>query len=158
MRSDPLSMVFESEQALTLFAKQCQTLLETPLSLHLEGEIGYGKTTFVRALFRALGVVGAIKSPTYTLFESYTLADKTLLHADFYRLSDPYELEFLGFDEMADEAFLVCVEWPEKGGQWLQAPDLKLSFSIVNDHARQLTVTAASEAGRRFVERLKVRT
>lgn len=145
-----------TEKELERFCLKISSHLPSRLVIHLIGEIGYGKSTFVRALFRALGIKGAIKSPTYTLFEQYELNEKRLLHADFYRLSSPEELEYLGFDELSEEANLVCVEWPEQGGKWLQTPDLRLSFSIVGEHERSLKVRAMSKAGASVIERLKM--
>ena len=67
--------------------------------VHLHGDLGAGKSTLARALLRALGVHGAIRSPTYTLVERYPLADGgEAWHLDLYRIGDAGELEFLGLD------------------------------------------------------------
>ena len=82
--------------------------------VHLQGDLGAGKSTLARALLRALGVSGAIRSPTYTLIERYPVEGGEAWHLDLYRIGDAGELEFLGLDDAA--AVLWLVEWPERGG------------------------------------------
>lgn len=92
----------------------------------LHGDLGAGKTTLARACLRGLGVVGAVKSPTYTLVEPYSLGDLRVLHMDLYRLSEPEELYGLGvFDEPPSGAWWL-VEWPEKGGALLPPSTLEI--------------------------------
>ncbi len=95
----------------------------------LHGDLGAGKTTLARACLRALGAVGAVKSPTYTLVEPYDLAGRRVLHMDLYRLSEPEELYGLGvFDEPPSLAWWL-VEWPEKGGALLPPATLKINLT-----------------------------
>jgi len=92
--------------------------------VHLCGDLGAGKTTFARALLGALGVGARIKSPTYSLIESYEAGDLSIHHLDLYRIAAADELEFLGLSDLAAGRFLLLVEWPERGGNALPAPDL----------------------------------
>jgi tRNA threonylcarbamoyladenosine biosynthesis protein TsaE len=111
-------------------------LLGTPESdspcrvVFLRGELGSGKSTFARGVLRALGVQGPIKSPSYTLLETYELPTITAIHLDLYRLLDPEELEHLGLPDYHRPGFLWLVEWPERGAGRLPAPDLQLQFSM----------------------------
>jgi tRNA threonylcarbamoyladenosine biosynthesis protein TsaE len=98
--------------------------------IELRGELGAGKSTFARGVLRALGVRGAIKSPSYTLLETYDLADAHAIHLDLYRLLDPAELENLGLPDYHRAGFLWLVEWPERGAGRLPAPDERFEFSI----------------------------
>jgi tRNA threonylcarbamoyladenosine biosynthesis protein TsaE len=102
----------------------------------LRGELGSGKSTFARGVLRALGVQGSIKSPSYTLLETYELPEITVVHLDLYRLLDPDELEQLGLADYHRPGFLWLVEWPERGGGRLPAPDLELQFSIGSEAHR----------------------
>jgi tRNA threonylcarbamoyladenosine biosynthesis protein TsaE len=118
--------------------------------VHLLGDLGAGKSTLARALLRALGVIGTIRSPTYTLVEQYPLARGGLaLHLDLYRIGDPGELEFLGLD---GEARLWLVEWPERGQGALPAADLVVALAVDGDgrrcvlHARTPTGAAWLDA------------
>lgn len=96
----------------------------------LHGTLGAGKTTLARACLRALGATGAVKSPTYTLVEPYTLAALRVLHMDLYRLAEPEELYGLGvFDEPPSSAWWL-VEWPEKGGALLPPATLEIHLSV----------------------------
>ena len=102
----------------------------------LRGELGSGKSTFARGVLRALGVTGPIKSPSYTLLETYELPAITAVHLDLYRLNDPDELEHLGLADYHRPGFLWLVEWPERGVGRLPAADLALQFSIGPDGHR----------------------
>lgn len=119
-----------------------------PLSLHLSGPLGAGKSTFARALLRSLGVQGAIKSPSYALIEPYRIGDMQLLHADLYRLKDPLELVNLGLHELLADAQLALIEWPQQGGALLPAPDcvIALDYSLAGD-SRELGMRAKSRLG-----------
>ena len=99
--------------------------------VYLHGDLGAGKSTLARALLRALGVRGAIRSPTYTLIEPYRLdGGDDAVHLDLYRIAAAEELEFLGLDELAAQAVLWLVEWPEHGGKALPQADLRVDLAV----------------------------
>jgi tRNA threonylcarbamoyladenosine biosynthesis protein TsaE len=102
----------------------------------LSGELGAGKSTFARGVLRSLGVQGTIKSPSYTLMETYELPSVQVLHLDLYRLRDPEELENLGLADYHRPGQLWLIEWPERGASRLPPPDLGFVFSIANDGHR----------------------
>lgn len=102
----------------------------------LSGELGAGKSTFARGVLRALGASGPIKSPSYTLLETYELPAVHAVHLDLYRLIDPSELEHLGLADYHRPGFLWLIEWPERGAGRLPAPDLRFEFSIVENGHR----------------------
>lgn len=119
----------------------------------LHGELGAGKSTLARAMLRSLGVMGAIKSPTYTLVERYPIAGGEAAHLDLYRLAAAEELDFLGLDELAVSARLWLVEWPERGHAHLPAPDLDIALGV-SGVGRAVDLQARSEMGRRWLESL----
>ena len=104
------------EAALVAFAQRLAGLLADGGVIHLHGDLGAGKTTFARALLRALGVDARIKSPTYSLVESYALGDLAIHHLDLYRIADPGELEWLGLADLAVGRHLILIEWPQRAG------------------------------------------
>ena len=88
----------------------------------LLGDLGAGKTTFTKGLLRGLGHAGSVKSPTYTLLEPYELDLVKVFHFDLYRINDPQELDFLGFDEILDGPGLKLIEWADRALNWLPPP------------------------------------
>lgn len=120
--------------------------------LHMHGDLGAGKSTLARALLRALGVTGPVRSPTYTLVERYPLADGEALHLDLYRIGDPGELEFLGLDP--GDGRLWLIEWPERSGPALPAADVRLFLEIAG-HGRSARLQAVSACGRRWLQALE---
>ena len=138
-------------QALT---SRAGALRRRGLMIGLSGPLGAGKTTVVRALLRALGVEGAVRSPTYTLIEPYSVALGEVRHLDLYRLGDPGELEFLGAEDLRAEAALNLIEWPEQGGRLFDELDLLISLDYHPDGGRRLALQAHSEAGRHLLEAL----
>lgn len=119
----------------------------------LEGELGAGKSTLARAWLRALGVTGAIKSPTYALVERYPIPGGEAAHLDLYRLAAAAELDFLGLDELAAEATLWLVEWPERGAGSLPPPDLRLSLAA-EGAGRRAVLEAGSPTGQAWLGRV----
>ncbi len=122
--------------------------------VHLEGELGAGKTTLVRGLIRALGHEGAVKSPTYTLVEGYEIGGRRIYHLDLYRLADAEELEFLGLRDWLAEEALLLVEWPSRGEGVLPEADLRISIEYAGQ-GRRVAVEAGSAVGEAWLERLE---
>lgn len=112
----------------------------------LEGDLGAGKSTFARALIRAMGHKGAVPSPTYTLVEPYDLPVGSIYHVDLYRVSDEEELHFLGWNELEDGFRLV--EWPDRAPGLAAGADLRLelSYSGTGREARFLGLSSKGVA------------
>jgi len=115
--------------------------------IELRGDLGAGKTTLVRHLLRALGVQGRIKSPTYAVVESYELPGLAVWHFDFYRLQDPQEWEDAGFRDIFASPGLKLAEWPDKAAGHLPLADLVVQLAMLDDTARQVTLTAQTPNG-----------
>lgn len=136
-------------------AQQLAQVLTPGMVVTFSGDLGAGKTTLVRALLRALGITGTIKSPTYTLVESYRIPVETaphttpvkvlsgiyFYHFDFYRFVDPDEWLEAGFEEYFDGATVVLIEWPERADDLLPTPDLHITLTLPTPPASGRIVT-----------------
>lgn len=130
-------IILPDENATSEFAKEFAQQLKLGEIIYLKGELGAGKTTFVRYVLRALGFEERVKSPTYTILENYPLKNLNVVHMDLYRMNDPHELEFLGLDEyFSDPKMVAFIEWPEKGEGILPAATLEIIFEIVREGRR----------------------
>lgn len=131
----------------------CAARLARAPALHnafvsLQGDLGAGKTAFVRHLLRALGVQGHVKSPTYAVVEPYETPDGLhVWHFDFYRFQDPQEWEDAGLRDLFAATGLKLAEWPERVGPLLPEPDLVLALSVQHEAARRVTLHAATPTG-----------
>ncbi len=122
--------------------------------IYLHGDLGTGKTTLARAMIKALGHDGAVRSPTYTLIEPYEVSGRRIFHLDLYRLADPGELEYLGLRDLLSEEAVLLVEWPSRGRGMLPEPDLECHL----DHAgsgRRLELVARSARGETVLARFE---
>jgi tRNA threonylcarbamoyladenosine biosynthesis protein TsaE len=125
--------------------------------VHLRGELGSGKTTCARSLLHALGVTGTVRSPTYTLVDTYSIADLTCVHVDLYRLQSVSEVEQLGLRDLTGPNYLMLVEWPEKGGVAVPPADLKLQLLYAGE-ARRAVLVEASRTGSAWLAKLAIDT
>lgn len=147
----------ESQTALFAqsLAKLCDELeAAVPgLVLYLQGELGAGKTSFSRAFIQTFLPGQRVKSPTYTLVESYAAPNMTLFHFDLYRLCEPEELEYIGIRDLLVAPFIALVEWPSKGQGVLPEADLVLNLNRLVE-GRELILQACSEQGETLLAKL----
>jgi tRNA threonylcarbamoyladenosine biosynthesis protein TsaE len=118
----------------------------------LEGELGAGKSTFARALIKAMGHNGAVPSPTYTLVEPYQLPGRIIYHVDLYRISDEEELRYLGWTELEDGFRLV--EWPDRAPGLMATADLRLELSYA-DSGRNARLEGLSDRGKAVIQQIE---
>ncbi|MBJ7380841.1 MAG: tRNA (adenosine(37)-N6)-threonylcarbamoyltransferase complex ATPase subunit type 1 TsaE [Polynucleobacter sp.] len=130
------------------------------LTIALQGDLGSGKTTFTRALLGHLGHQGKVKSPTYTLCESYEV-DKPVIaihHFDLYRMRSAREWEEAGFAEyfLGDEnrCSICLVEWPEKAEGTLPTFDVQIQIDYADENQRMFDLRAASDLGKQIIAAL----
>ena len=134
------SPLFLADEAATLaFAQRFAADVQPPCSIALVGDLGAGKTTFVRGVLRALGVTGAIKSPTYALVETYDTSKGDVHHLDAYRIESVDDFEARGGFEYFQSPSIRFVEWPERL-HGAVAFDLVIRFQFDGD-GRRVTVT-----------------
>jgi tRNA threonylcarbamoyladenosine biosynthesis protein TsaE len=143
------SLTWADEQATQAFALVLAgqiALRDAFITLH--GDLGAGKTTLARHLLQALGVEGRIKSPTYTIVETYELPELAISHFDFYRFNDPQEWEDAGFRDIFASPGLKLAEWPQKAAGLLPRPDMDVLIQAEGDSLRRVTLEAFTPRGR----------
>lgn len=112
-----------------------------PQVIYLTGDLGVGKTTLVRKLLRAWGYQQIVKSPSFTIIETYPLPDKSIHHLDLYRLADSEELEYIGLSDYLTDDAILLIEWPEHGAASLPDPTLSCKIEILaEEHQRLITL------------------
>lgn len=130
---------------------------EQPQILAIQGELGAGKTTLVGGILNAVGITGAVRSPTYTLIEPYEAQGRHFFHLDLYRLADPQEVAALGVRDLLTADAVLLVEWPERGAGALPPADLAISIrypQAAGDDSRQMLLSAQGAAGERLLAAL----
>jgi tRNA threonylcarbamoyladenosine biosynthesis protein TsaE len=105
--------------------------------LTFEGDLGAGKTTFIKAVARGLGVSGLATSPTYALVHRYQGARGPVFHLDCFRLRSPEEAADLDWEGLVSEGDAILIEWPERAGVWLPSPSRRFRLSHLPDSARR---------------------
>jgi tRNA threonylcarbamoyladenosine biosynthesis protein TsaE len=125
--------------------------------IYLRGELGSGKTTCARSLLHTLGVSGIVRSPTYTLVDTYSVGDLNCVHVDLYRLRSSAEVEELGLRDLTGPSYLMLIEWPEKGGDAVPAADVELQLQYAGE-SRVASLSAMTEVGDEWLGKLALDT
>jgi tRNA threonylcarbamoyladenosine biosynthesis protein TsaE len=140
-------------QAFAMRLAACAQAADATVTLH--GDLGAGKTTFVRHLLHAMGVSGRIKSPTYAVVEPHQasgpLGDVAVWHFDFYRFDDPREWEDAGFRDVFASPGLKLVEWPDKAGPYLPVADLAIHLLTQADDSRLVRLMPGTVKGKTWL-------
>ncbi len=129
---------------------QCCSRIESPCIIYLQGDLGVGKTTLAQFFIQYFGF-DKVKSPTYTLVESYQDDKVDIHHFDCYRLTDPEELEYIGIRDFHRVNSLQIIEWPELGKGALAQPDISIKLSG-NGDTRKVSIRFESEIGKSIIE------
>lgn len=144
----------ESLNATENLATRIAQVIVPNFIVSLNGNLGAGKTTLTRAILRAIGVTGSIKSPTFTLVEPYQLESYTVYHFDLYRFSDPEEWFEAGFDEYFNEPQISFIEWAEKAEGLIPPIDWQINMKFLNDERRELIINALTDIGDKCLMKL----
>jgi tRNA threonylcarbamoyladenosine biosynthesis protein TsaE len=169
-----LYYTLENESQTRLFAQiiaqsyQEQSAENKAFVIYLQGDLGAGKSFFSRAFIQFFVPQQKVKSPTYTLVESYSTPVSTVHHFDLYRLSDPEELEYLAIRDLLTAPFVALVEWPQKGAGVLPEADIVIHIQHENEiepfpelasfNARIITLSALSEKGGEILKSVELNT
>lgn len=139
-----VSMTVQSLGQLKELAKAFAKALSSPMVVLLQGDLGAGKTTFVKEVVYALGCRDEVTSPTFSLLNTYN-AKFPIYHFDMYRLQDVESARELGFDEYFDKDHLdgvVFVEWPENVDGLINDIDFIVNITKVGEHARKFVISS----------------
>jgi tRNA threonylcarbamoyladenosine biosynthesis protein TsaE len=133
---------------------------EQHVNIALKGNLGAGKTAFARHLIQGMGYAGKVKSPTYSLCESYPIAcdeyAANAFHFDLYRMRTPHEWQEAGLADHFDEPGICLIEWPEKAEGTLPVLDLQITISAGElETERQFELKALSDLGLKILTQLQ---
>jgi len=136
-----LHITSHNESETIALAKKLAPLFRPGDLVVLKGELGAGKTAFVRGLAEALGLDReAVNSPSFTIVNEYP-GERPMYHLDLYRINDPTELDEIGWDEYLQRPGLIVVEWGDKAGDYLPSRYYMISFRIIDEQTREINVS-----------------
>ena len=139
----------ETQSLATSLAKCCSSLQDV-FVIYLIGDLGTGKTTLAQSFIQFFGF-DRVKSPTYSLVESYQNESTNIHHFDCYRLSDPEELDYIGIREYLSPGSIQLIEWPELGKGAIAKADI--SIRLKGDHdERQINIQCHSDPGKKVIQ------
>lgn len=153
-KPDDSRIFLPDESATEQLASRLASALKPGTIIWFHGDLGAGKTTTIRYLLRALGYTGRVKSPTYTLLETYEINGQRILHFDLYRFQDENEWEAAGFRDEMNGNNICLIEWPEKAAQLMPTPDLELWLDSANQR-RILKMRANTNNGMECLKQLQ---
>ena len=134
-------VITNSQQQTEDFAEQFATTLIGGETILLNGDLGAGKTHFVKGIAKGLGIDDVITSPTFALHNQYEGGRLVLNHFDFYRIMDPAEAEILGLNEFfGDKSSVSCIEWSENITELLPRDCIIVTIEKLGDTSRQITI------------------
>ena len=135
-------------------AARLANCLVSPVVLTFSGDIGVGKTTIIRAMIRYLGIHSAIKSPTFSLVESYDAVNFSIHHFDLYRIHHENELDDIGFSDYFTEDAVCFIEWPERVKSCERLRDLSFTLRLKGE-GREMDVSAYTATGEALLSSLR---
>jgi len=136
-----IELIIESPGKIHLPAKEFLKILGSKRIVAFYGEMGAGKTTFIKALCKELNVVDGVSSPTFALvYEYHTPEDSVVYHFDFYRINSPSELFDLGYEDYFYSGNHCFIEWPEKASHLIPPDALKATITVLDGGKRSLKI------------------
>jgi tRNA threonylcarbamoyladenosine biosynthesis protein TsaE len=124
-------------EATEVLAAEFAQALPPDTTLALHGNLGVGKTTFVRGLARGFGIKGAVTSPTFSIYSIHR-GNRCLVHLDAYRLESAQQIDDLLLEDFLTTPYCLAVEWPEKIAAWIPVNALHLDLGISPDESHSI--------------------
>lgn len=154
--TNDITLTLNDEAATLACGTHFAHIVKAGLVVYLHGDLGAGKTTFVRGVLHGLGHAGKVKSPTYTLVEPYLIepnatSSYNLYHFDLYRFTSEEEWDAAGFRDYFNLQSICMIEWPEKAVHVLPEPDIHVKLSLL-DNGRKIQFSAGSQLGKQCLE------
>ena len=159
--ANDITLVLNDEAATLACGARFANILLPGLNIYLHGDLGAGKTTFVRGVLHGLGHIGKVKSPTYTLVELYELeayviesnvkSRYNIYHFDLYRFIDEEEWDAAGFRDYFNPQSICMIEWPEKAVHVLPEPDIHVQLILFKE-GRKIHFSAGSALGKQCLD------
>jgi tRNA threonylcarbamoyladenosine biosynthesis protein TsaE len=150
-----ITLKLADEQATLKLGADFARSINAGMNVYLHGDLGAGKTTFVRGVLHGLGFVGKVKSPTYTLVEPYQIfisqAKVNLYHFDLYRFIDEEEWDAAGFRDYFNPNAVCLIEWSDKAGSLIPQADIDVYLELVSE-GRSVCLIANTMAGKKCLE------
>lgn len=148
----------DNEKAMLHAGAKLASICEPGMIIFLSGELGAGKTTLARGFLRSLGISGIVKSPTYTLVESYQVNDLCIHHFDLYRLHDAEELLHLGLSDYLTKDAICLIEWPERAVNILPEPTVYCTIEVpFTGVGRKLNLCSQTPVGLSLMAKFQLR-
>jgi tRNA threonylcarbamoyladenosine biosynthesis protein TsaE len=122
-------------------AKEFISLIGSARIIAISGDMGAGKTTFIQALCRVLGVTQIVNSPTFALINEYfTFEGESVYHFDLYRIENPEELFDIGYEDYFFSGAYCFIEWPEKASALIPEEALQIEIKVIENETRQIII------------------
>lgn len=138
------TVLISTPQETHLVAASLAPCIQPPALVYLQGPLGAGKTTFVQGFLREMGYQESVKSPTFTLVETYDVGNISIAHFDLYRLKSVDELEAIGFRDYLEADTICFIEWPDKAAGYLPPPTILCTLKQgLGDNTRELTIESS---------------
>lgn len=133
-------MLIHSETEMQSFGREYAKNLSAPAIIELVGDVGAGKTTFVRGLAEGLGVKTTLSSPSFTISRIYAGENCTLTHYDFYRLEDPGLMAEDLAESIEDDCNVTVIEWGQSIADFLPDDRTVIEIKYIDENTRELTI------------------
>ena len=134
-----IKIISHNEKETQLLGEKIAPILSKGKIAFLKGNLGSGKTTFVKGITKFYECEQQAKSPTFILISSY-MGKINVNHCDFYRITNGEEVFDLAIEELLEKGNLI-IEWPEIVSKYIPKPDIELSFSVINENEREIVLS-----------------